>query len=194
MKLATTLVRTHYLYLSPLITLGILPEALLNQNLPVLVAVSLVGLAGTVLEEKRLTILASASLLVLVVWGKIAVDLSKARPPDTAVFLLEFGTVLFLMEASLSVSTFYSSRRDLEEKEDELSRALEARLRLWLEKQLSRQGKIAIGSIGLSVLLLPLAGFTSISSYQPPLTATLLLLALVALLFLVTHRREPVEG
>ena len=97
------------------------------------------------------------------------------------------------MEANSVVATFYASHRGLGEKKDELSQVLEARLRLWLRNQLSRQGGIAIGSIGLSVVLLPLAGLTSISSSELSVTGALLFLAIVALLFLVTHRREP-EG
>lgn len=187
------LVRFHYLFLSPLIVSGVPSEALLNQNLFILVLVILAGVAGTIFQRRRLVLLASASLLSLLVWGKIAADLLKATPPDTAVFLVQFGMILFLMEASFGVMTFARLRAELEEKEDELSRDLMGRLMLWMRNQLSRQSKIAVGSIGLSVLLLPLAGFTSISSGQLPLTATLLLLAIVAFLFLVTHRREPEE-
>ncbi len=192
-RLATALVRVHYLFLSPLIILGITPEALGNENLTILVLVVLTGLAGTIIQRRKLSTIASASLLGLLVWGKIAADLLKANPPDSAVFLVEFGMVVFLMEANSVVSTFYASHRELGEKKDELSQVLEARLRLWLRNQLSRQGGIAIGSIGLSVVLLPLAGLTSISSSELSVTGALLFLAIVALLFLVTHRREP-EG
>ncbi len=179
------------MFLSPLIILGITPEALGNQNLTILVLIVLTGLAGIIVQRRQLATFASASLLGLLVWGKIAADLLKASPPDSAVLLVEFGMVVFLMEANSAVSTFYASHRELAEKKDELSQVLEARLRLWLRNQLSRQGGIAIGSIGLSVVLLPLAGLTSISSSELPVTGALLFLAIVALLFLVTHRREP---
>ncbi len=193
MRTSTALVSGHYLLLAPLIILGIPSEALLSQNLAILVLVLLTGLAGTILRRRQLATLVSSSLLLLLVWGKAATDLLHEGPPDTAVFLIEFGLLVFLMEANNVVFAFYDSCRELEEKKDELSKAHETQLQLWLRNQLSRQSKIAVGSIGLSVALLPLAGFTSISSNQLPLTATLLLLAIVALLFLVTHRREPEE-
>jgi len=189
--LTTALVRVHYLLLSPLIILGITPEAVGNQNLIIIVLVVLTGLAGMIIRRRQLATLASASLLGLLLWGKIAADLLKASPPDSALFLVEFGMVIFFMEGNSVVSTFYASHREMAEKKDELSQVLEVRLRLWLRNQLSRQGGIAIGSIGLSVVLLPLAGLTSISSSELPVTGALLFLAIVALLFLVTHRREP---
>ncbi len=187
------LVRVHYLFLAPLIILGIPTRALLNQNILVLSLVVLAGLAGTLLARRRPALLVTAGLLSLLIWGKVAVDLLKDNPPDTAVFLVEFGMVLFFMEANVVVLTFSRSRKELG-KQDELSQALEERLRVWLRNQLSHQGRIGIGSIGLSIILLPLAGFTSISSSQLPLTGALLLLAIVAFLFLVTHRREPGKG
>ncbi len=115
----------------------------------------------------------------------------KVKPPDTAAFLVEFGMVVYFMEANKVVLTFDKSHEELKKKEDDFSKALEARLTVWLRNQLSRQGRIAIGSIGLSLVLLLLAGFTSISTGQLPLTGALLLLAIIALLFLVTYRREP---
>ena len=185
------LARLHYLFVPPLVILGVPTAALLGQNLPAMALVVVTGLTGTLLRRRKLVVLASASLLTLLVWGKIGVDLLKVSPPDTAVFLVEFGSVVFFLEASLAVLAFNRSLRNLERKEDELSKALEQRLGQWLRSQVSRQSVIGIGSIGLSVLLLPLAGLTSISSPDLPLTAVLLLLAVVALLFLVTHRREP---
>ncbi len=192
-RLSMALVRVHYLFLAPLIILGIPTRALLNQNILVLFLVVLAGLGGTLLARRQLALFVTAGLLSLLIWGKVAVDLLKGNPPDTAVFLVEFGMVLFFMEANVVVLTFRTSRKELGKK-DELSQALEERLRVWLRNQLSHQGRIGIGSIGLSIILLPLAGFTSISSSQLPLTGALLLLAIVAFLFLVTHRREPGKG
>jgi hypothetical protein len=155
------------------------------------VVVMLVGLAGTVLEEKRLVLIASSGLLSLLIAGKVASDLLRAGSPDTAVLLVEFGLVLFFMEVALVAVDFEKTKRELQGKQDDMSKALEARLEVWLGKLFSRQSKIAVGSISLSILLLPLAGFTGVSSSQLPLTGALVLIAIVALLFLVTHRREP---
>jgi len=185
------MVKFHYLFLAPLILSTIPPPALIGLNVPVTIILSLSGLAGNILGKRRLSILTSVSLLFLLVWGRLAVDLLKVRPPDTAVFLGEFGMVIFLMEINLVMLTFDESSREFRKRDDELSRTLETRLAAWLRNQLSLQTKIAVGSIGLSLVLLPIAGLTSISTGELPLTGALLLLAIVALLFLVTYRRDP---
>jgi hypothetical protein len=191
LRLTIFLARAHYLFLAPLIILTIPMGSFLGLIVLVGVLVTLTGLAGTIFREKRPVIIASSGLLSLLVSGKIVSDLLRTGSPDTAVLLAEFGMVIFLMEATLVAVDFDKTRRELEGREDEMSQALEARLRTWLRNLLSRQGKIAIGSIGLSILLLPLAGVTGVSSGELPLTGALVLIAVVTLLFLVTHRREP---
>jgi len=184
-------VKFHFLFLAPLILLSIPPQGLLGLNIPVLILMMVSGMAGNLLARKRFSSLTSIALLCLLVWGRVADDLFNIKPPDTAIFLVEFGMVLFLMEANLVLQTFETAHRAHRGKSDELSNALEARLWIWLRNQFSRQGKIAVGSLGISLGLLPLAGFTSISTEQLPLTGALLLIAVIALLFLVTYRREP---
>src|SRR5207249_3490495 len=112
-RVGTVLVRLHHLFLAPLIIIGIPSEALLNQNPSLLGLVLLAGLAGTILRRRQLSILASASLLILLVWGKAATDLLHEAAPDTALFLIEFGLVVFLLEANIVVFTFDDSRREL---------------------------------------------------------------------------------
>jgi len=184
-------VKFHFLFLAPLVLFSIPPQGLLALNIPVLILITVSGMAGNLLARKRLSTLASIALVCLLLWGRVAGDLFNVKPPDTAIFLVEFGMVLFLMEANLVLLTFETAHRAHREKNDELSNALEARLWIWLRNQFSRQGRIAVGSLGISLALLPLAGFTSISTEQLPLTGALLLIAVIALLFLVTYRREP---
>ncbi len=181
----------HYLFLAPIVIFGIASSALLDQSVLVLSVIALTGLTGAIIGRKSLMIIASVALLSLLIWGKVAADLWKTSQPDTGFFLVQFGVVLFFMEADLVLLTYKKSYEELAMREDQLSAAIERGLGIWLRNNLSRQGEIAVGSIGLSLLLLPLAGFTSISSSQLPLTGALLLLAITALFFLVTHRREP---
>ncbi len=183
----------HYLYLSPLIVFAVPPEALLGQPGPVALVVALTGSTGMLLHQRKLALLGSMTLLGLLIWGKVAADLLKSSPQDTAVLLAEFIAILFFMEACMVILTFDSTRKGLEERDDEISRAQQARLLKWATGQVSRQGKLALATILLSVTLLPLAGATSISSNQLAVSGSLALVAITMLLFLVTYRREP-EG
>ena len=191
LRIGVGAVRFHFLFLAPLILFSIPPQGLLAFNIPALIIITIAGTTGNLLVRKQISTLASIVLLSLLVWGRVADDLFNVKPPDTSVFLVEFGMVVFMMEANQVLLTFETALRAHREKNDELSNALEARLWIWLRNQFSRQGKIAVGSLGISLALLPLAGFTSISTEQLPFTAALLLIAIIALLFLVTYRREP---
>ena len=99
--------------------------------------------------------------------------------------------VLTFMEASSTILTFNREYSGLKEREDELSQIITSHLEAWLRSQLAGQGKLALAALGLSVVLLPIAGFTSIPSNQLVFSSTLALLAVIVLLFLITHKREP---
>jgi len=191
LRLGLEITRLHYLFLVPLILLITPSRAILGMNLPVIGVLTISGLAGNFAGKRPISLLTSISLLFILVWGKVAQDLLRTGPPDTAAFLIEFGMTIFLMEANLVVLTFYKTNDDLKRKDDELSMILHQGLINWVRNQLSLQGMIAIGSLGLSLVLLPIAGLTSISTTELPLTGGLLLVAIIALLFLVTYRREP---
>ncbi len=187
------LVRLHYLYLSPLIAFAVPPTALLGESGSVALVVGLTGSAGMLLHQRRLAQLASMSLLGLLIWGKAATDILKSSPPDSAVLLAEFIAILFFMEASTVILTFDRVREGFKARNDEISKAQQAHLVKWVNSQVFRQGKLALATILLSVTLLTLAGATSISSNQLAFSGSLVLVAIIMLLFLVTYRREP-EG
>jgi len=190
-RIGLEIVRLHYLFLVPLILLITPSRAILGMNLPIIGVLTISGLAGNLAGKRSISLLTSISLLFILVWGKVAQDLLRTGAPDTAALLIEFGMTIFLMEANLVVLTFYKTNDDLKREDDELSLVLHEGLINWLRNQLSLQGLIAVGSLGLSLVLLPIAGFTSISTAELPLTGGLLLAAVIALLFLVTYRREP---
>ena len=193
LRLGVLLVRLQHLFLSPLVALAVPGPLLLDQNLLVMMALASLGLVGMMVNRQALATAASLFLLGLLILGKAAGSVLKTSPPDTAVLVVEFTLVVFFLEASLVVSTFNREYSRLRGKEDELSSTLRTGLHGWLRGQLAGQAKLGLVTLGLSIGLLPLAGFTSIPSNQIIVSSTLALLAIVVLMFLVTHRREPAE-
>ena len=185
--------RLQHAFLAPLVLLVIPPAALFQQPLFFVLAVALVGLAGNVSGRSYLATTSSLSLLMLLVWGKASESILKTGALDTAVLLIEFSMVLFFMEASSTVLTFNRAFESLRKKDDEISQKQKGWLVNWLRGLLSRQGKVSLATTALSIALLPLAGFTSISNSQLVVTATILFLAVVVLFFLLVFRREPGE-
>ena len=133
----------------------------------------------------------SAGLVVLIVWGKVASDLFALPGEDSALLLLQFMAVIFLMEASTSVIIMDNSWVKLRGKDDDLSNAARIRLIRWISAQLARLGKLTAGAFGLSIVLLLVGGFVNVSFSQLAFSAILVLAAVVAILILLTYRREP---
>ncbi len=185
------LLRLNYLFLAPGIIFSNAMEILPGQNLVLTITIAILGVVGMTLGKKSLVTLASGSLLTLLILGKIATDIFKSPPPDTAIFLLEFMAILFLMEASRIVVSFDETSRGLSRKTDEISRQLSQRLLAWAGGQILNQTKLAAAAVGLSLGLIIVGGFTGISINQLFYSATLVLVSVAVLLFLVTHRREP---
>lgn len=173
-----------------MIVFAVPPEALLGQSGLTALALALTGSAGMLFHRRNLVILASTSLIGVMIWGKVATDLLKSRQPDSAVLLAEFITIIFLMEASTVILTFESAREKLNVKKDEISMAQQGRLANWAGSQIFLQGKLGLATILLSLTLL-LLGATGVSSNQLAVSGSLVLVAVVLLLFLATYRREP---
>ncbi len=185
------LLRANYLLVAPWIVLSIPPAALLEQPVIVTIAIAALGLLGMIGKSRRTVILASSSLILLLVWEKAAGDLFGLGAPDTALFILQFMGVLFFMEASLVTLTFDSTSRVLASKMDEVSRVLRVRAIEWAQVQLVELGKLTLAAIGLSLGLLVLGSVLSVSFNQLGFTAFLVLVSVVVVLFLLTNRREP---
>jgi len=177
--------------LGPWIVLGVPSQVFLGLGLPIILVVVAVGLSGTLGRKQVLGILASVALLVLLVVGKVGTDLTRAPAPDTAVLLLEFVAIIFFMEVSRVVLSYDKEAGELAGKTDDMSQAARERLRIWVTGQLIRQARLIAGALGLSLILLVLGGFTSVSINQLSFSAVLVLLVVGALLFLITQRREP---
>ena len=123
--------------------------------------------------------------------GKVWIDLARASAPDTAVLLVQFVSVIFFMEASRVVLSFDKELSELGGRMDEGARAVIERSETWVRGQLTRQARLSIGALGLSLVLLVLGGLTSVSINQIAFSAILVLLVVGALVFLITQRREP---
>jgi hypothetical protein len=154
-------------------------------------AVVIVGSSGMLARKQTLTTLGSVMLLAVLVAGKVGTDFAKAPSPDTAVLLLQLVAVIFFLEASRVVLSFDKETSELAGKTDDMSQAIRQRLGVWVKGQLSRQARLMSGALGLSLVLLVLGGFTSVSINQLAFSAILVLLVVGALLFLITQRREP---
>ena len=145
------------------------------------------------LRNKTAVLAASGSLLVLIVWGKVTADLYGLPGPDSAVLLLQFMLVIFLMEASTTALTVDSAIKPLEGKNDALSESARMRAMRWERVQLFNLGKLTAASFVLSLGLLILGSLVSISFNQIAFSGVLVLAAVVAIFVLLTYRREPEE-
>ena len=177
--------------MGPWIVFAVPSRIFLGLGTLVVLVIIAVGLVGTFAGKQVLATLASVTLLAFLVAGKVGVDLIDAPSPDTLVLLLQFVAVIFFMEASRLVLFFDKERRELARKTDEVSKAIEERLSMWVRGQLGRQARLMIAALGLSLILLVLGGFTGVSVNQLALSAVLVLLVVGALVFLITQRREP---
>jgi len=177
--------------LAPWVIFAIPSTVVFGLQVPATVTVSGVGLFGMLRNKEILARGASLGLIGLVIGGKVAEDVLGAAAPDTAVLLVQFVAVIFFMEASQVVLSFNSEDSELKGKRDEFSVALKKRLVEWTQGQLVSQARIMLVALGLSLVLLLVGGFTSISINQLGFSATLVLVVVVVLLYLVTNRREP---
>jgi hypothetical protein len=180
--------------LAPWIVFAVRSQIFLGLGSLIALAVAVIGLSGMFARKQSLATLASVMLLVLVVAGKVGTDLTKAPSPDTAVLLLQFVAVIFFLEASRVVLSFDQETGELEGRTDQMSQAVRERLDAWVKGQLGRQARLIVGVLGLSLVLLVIGGFTSVSINQIAFSAILVLLVVGALLFLITQRREPETG
>jgi hypothetical protein len=155
--------------------------------------VVIVGLVGMLLRNRYAILLASASLLLLIVWGKIAGDIYGLPGPDSALLLFQFMLVIFLTEASTTTLTFVSTIKQLEGKNDDISISARRQVMEWARGQLFSLGKLTIAAFGLSLGLLILGSLVSVSTNQIAFSGVLVLAAVVAIFILLTYRREPEE-
>jgi hypothetical protein len=185
------LLRLNYLFLAPWIILSLPSPALGQQSILVAAIVAMVGFAGMLLGNRTAIFSASESLMLLIVWGKVAGDIYGLPGPDSALLLLQFMLVIFLMEASTAVLTSDSAIKQLEGRKDDLSSLARMQVMSWERVQLLSLGKLVLASFGLSLGLLILGGFVSVSINQIAFSGVLVLAAVVAIFILLTYRREP---
>jgi hypothetical protein len=145
------------------------------------------------LTNRTAILAASGSLLLLIVWGKIAGDIYGLPGPDSALLLLQFMLVIFFMEASATALIFDSIIKQLEGKNDDLSALARMRVMKWERVQLLSLGKLALGAFGLSLGLLILGSLVSVSVNQIAFSGVLVLAAVISIFILLTYRREPKE-
>ena len=177
--------------LVPLMVLSLPSAAVLGQGVLITIVLVAAGSAGTMTRNASVASLASAALLGLLVWGRVASDLWGLGRFDTALLLLEFFGVILLMEASNAAIQFDLINRKLQGKDDNLTIVSRMRLIGWARSQFFSLGKLITGAFALTLSLLVVGDFVSVSINQVVFSATLVLVALAALLVLVTYGREP---
>jgi hypothetical protein len=155
------------------------------------VTVAFIGFAGMLLGHKTAIFAASGSLLMLIVWGKVGDDIYSLPGPDSALLLLQFMLVIFLMEASTTVLTSDSAIEQLGGRKDELSSLARIQVMSWERVQLFSLGRLTLASFALSLGLVILGSFLSVSVNQIAFSGILVLAAVVAIFILLTYRREP---
>ena len=190
-RIVTPFLRINYVFLAPWIILSLPPSALAQQSILVTAVVAIVGFVGMLLGNRTAIFVASGSLLLLIVWGKVAGDIYGLPGPDSALLLFQFMLVIFLMEASSTVLTFDSTIKRLEGKNDDISSLARMQVMNWERVQLFNLGKLILASFGLSLGLLVLGSLVSVSVDQIAFSGILVLAAVVAIFVLLTYRREP---
>jgi hypothetical protein len=192
-RIFVPILRFNYAIVTPWIVLSTPRSALGQESILVMAVVALVGSAGMFLRNKSAVFLASASLLLLIIWGKAAGDIYGQTGPDSALLLFEFMMVIFFMEASSTALTYDSTIRQLRGRNDEISDLAKSRVTRWVRVQIFNLGKLTIAAFGLSLGLLILGSLVSVSVNHIAFTGVLVLAALLAIFILLTYRREPEE-
>lgn len=178
-------------FITAWIVFNVPPAAIFHQSVPAAIAIAMVGLVGMAIGNRMAIAFASACLVSLLIWSKVAGDLDGLPSPDTALLLSQFMLVLFLFEASNATLTLRKITNRLAHKNDEPSNDARTRICEWFRVQLVGLGKMTLGGFALSLGLLVLGSAISISIDQLAFTGALVLVVVVCLLFLLTHRREP---
>ena len=174
-----------------MIVLSLPEEALYGFQIPVLLILVILGVTAMMFGYATGSVATSASLLALVVWGKVSRDLYRLPSEDSASLLLQFMFVIFFMEASNVTLSFDAAWLRLRGKKDDISAAARTRLIRWVSTQMTSIGKLIAGSFALSIGLLLVGGLVNVSISQLAFNGILVLAAVVAILILLTYKREP---
>jgi hypothetical protein len=190
-KTGFVIVRLHVLLLAPWIVLAVPSQVFRGLGILLILAIAGVELTGMLARMTTLTTLASVALIGALVAGKVGMDLDGLPSQDTAILMIQFVSIIFFMEATRSLLSFDDETRELGERTDESTQLIISKLEAWVKGQLGRQARLTVGALGLSLFLLVLGGLTSISITQATFSASLVLVVVGVLLFIITQRREP---
>lgn len=179
------------LFIAPWIFFSVPPQLVLFQPLVFAVLTVVMGIVGILSKKRAVVSLTFAILLVLMISGEVYTHIFGRPGPDTAVFIIQFVMILFLYEASSTVLKFDKVNSRTKAKEDNFSRNVEAQVAEWIWRQFLSLSELTLGAVGLSLALVVIGGFANVSVDQIGFTAVLVLAAVIAMLFLLTYRREP---
>lgn len=190
-NLPVLLVKLNPILLAPWIILTLNPITLFGLELPLTAILVSSGLAGTFLNKHRVVSLTFVLLLFFFVWGKIGSDLYHLHGPDTAVFIFQFISLLFLYELTSRTLMFESDYRMFFGRNDEDSARSMGRIMSWYRRQFLEIGKVTFGALLISLGLVVLGGFASVQVTGLPIAGLLVIGSVLALVLLLTYGREP---
>lgn len=148
------------------------------------------GIAATFLKKKTLLAAAYALLIILLIFGKTSTDLLRLPGPDTAIFLLQFVIVLFMYEISRAALVFESGYQKVRDRNDEFSTTAKYQILAWYSGQVQALGKMSLAAFAVSLGLVVLGAAISVGFNQLAFAGILVIGSVIALLFLLTNRRE----
>lgn len=179
------------MFIAPWIIFTVPLPLVLFQPLGFTILAALVGTFGILYQKTTIVSLTFAILMVLTISGEVYSHISGLAGLDTAVFVIQFVLILFLYEASSAVLQFDRVNSRTKGKEDSFSKNAAARADAWMWRQVFSLCELTIGAVGLSLALVVIGGFVNVAIDQIGFTAVLVLSAVIAILFLLTYRREP---
>ncbi len=187
------IIRINYAFLVPFVIFTLPEAALFQEEAIIALILILLGSAGTFTGNKFATFFASTSLLGIIVWGKVASDLYHLPGLDSALLLLEFMLVILLMELSNTAISFHKTYAQIQDRNDEISAEYRRGLIEWARIKFSNLATLIGLAFVLSLGLLVVGDLVSISVNQIAFSGILVMIAVVALLILLIHGREPEE-
>ncbi len=179
------------LLIVPWIVFSISANTVAQLQLPLTILIASIGLAGTFSGRRKLVALTYGLLVLLLIWSKTVGDFLRVPGPDTALFLFEFMMILFFLEVSNTTLVFESNYRMVKDLDDLLSNNARHQIVRWRNNQFLSIGKMTVAALGLSLGLLLLGGLFSVSVNQLAFASILVVVSVIVLFFLLTHRREP---
>ena len=193
-SLVIILLKINFVIVVPWIALTVPAAAIYQQQLLIILVLVPLGLSGTLTGSRSASSLTSVVLIGLIIWSKVGSDLFHLGTLDSALLLLEFMTVIFLMEATNTAISVDQRLKQLRGRNDDFSLETRRHLLGWAREHILGLAKITSLSFALSLGLLVVGDLLSVSFSQIAISGVLVLVAVAALVVLLIYGREPEQS